>query len=256
MPLTAFCFMGAALAIAGVPPFNGFFSKELIYDAALASGTIWYVVAILGSFMTAASFLKVTHGAFFGPLRLPSGVNREDVKEAPGSMLLPMVILSAACLIFGVANRIPLGIIEPLLGEAMAGTTFAGWPHSLLLVLISLVVILFAVANHALGFSATGEGSKALDHIHYAPILRGLYDCAEKHYFDPYDIFLVFVRIYAWLCLVVDRSIDWIYSNCFVNIIKFCTSSLQNFNVGSPSRYVAWSFLGMLFLVLLFILLL
>ena len=53
MPITAICFIIAALSISGVPPFNGFFSKELIFDAALESGVIFYIAAILGAFLTA-----------------------------------------------------------------------------------------------------------------------------------------------------------------------------------------------------------
>ena len=39
MPITFICFIVAAASISGVPPFNGFFSKELVYDGALERGT-------------------------------------------------------------------------------------------------------------------------------------------------------------------------------------------------------------------------
>lgn len=55
MPITFACFAVAAVSISGVPPFNGFFSKELIYDAALERGWIFYLAAVAGSFFTAAS---------------------------------------------------------------------------------------------------------------------------------------------------------------------------------------------------------
>ena len=55
MPVTFVCFFVAAASISGVPPFNGFFSKELVYDGgAGANGWIFYIAAVLGSFFTAA----------------------------------------------------------------------------------------------------------------------------------------------------------------------------------------------------------
>ena len=48
MPVTTVCFLVAAASISGVPPFNGFFSKEMVYDAALESGWIFYAVPSSG----------------------------------------------------------------------------------------------------------------------------------------------------------------------------------------------------------------
>lgn len=255
MPITAICFIIAACSISGVPPFNGFFSKELVFDAALESGMIFYIAAVLGAFLTAASFLKLGHSAFFGPVRLPEGVKREEIRESPGAMLLPMLVLSAFCILFGLWNSLPLGYIQPLLGDALAGHDYSGWPHSMTLVLISVGVLLLAAINHIAGYRVTGEGLKAVDHIHYLPGLHQIYNCAEKHYFDPYDILMLLVRIYAWICYSIDRGIDWIYNTLIVRIVDFASVSLKDFNTGLVSRYMGWSFVGLVFLVLLFVLL-
>ncbi len=254
LPLTALGFIIAALSISGVPPFNGFFSKELVFDAAYESGRIFYIAAVAGAFMTAASFLKMGHAAFFGPLRLPEGVNKEEMKEAPGAMVLPLLILAALCVVFGLGNGLPIHQLQAALGPAAAGH-FSGWPHSMTMVLISLAVLALALINHIIGYKVTGQAVKAVDHIHYAPVLRNLYNCAEKHYFDPYDIMMVFIRAYAWICYAVDRGINWIYDSLIVNVVRFCTVSLHSFNTGSPTRYMVWSFMGLGFLALLFMIL-
>lgn len=256
MPITAICFIIAALSISGVPPFNGFFSKELIFDAALESGVIFYIAAILGAFLTAASFLKLGHAAFFGPVKLPEDVREKDMMEAPGAMLLPMIVLAAFCIFFGVGNAIPLSIIQPLLGDALGGANFAGWPHSTVLVLISIGVLLLAVLNHYLGYRRTGEGIKAVDHIHYLPGLHQVYNCAEKHYFDPYNILMLLFKFISYLCFAIDRCINWIYDVLFVKTIQGATTAMKNFNSGSTSRYIAWMFTGMAFVLMMFILLL
>jgi len=100
MPVTFVCFVIAAASISGVPPFNGFFSKELVYDAALERGTIFYLAAILGTFLTAASFLKLGHAAFLGK----RSEQNENVREAKPAMLVPMMVIAAVCVVFGVWN--------------------------------------------------------------------------------------------------------------------------------------------------------
>jgi NADH:ubiquinone oxidoreductase subunit 5 (subunit L)/multisubunit Na+/H+ antiporter MnhA subunit len=54
---------------------DGFFSKELLYDGALERGWIFYAMAVIGSFFTAASFLKLGHAAFLGPDRKSTRLN-------------------------------------------------------------------------------------------------------------------------------------------------------------------------------------
>ena len=255
MPITAICFIVAALSISGVPPFNGFFSKELIFDAALESGVIFYIAAILGAFLTAASFLKLGHAAFFGPVKLPENVREKDMMEAPGAMLLPMIVLAVFCVIFGIGNAIPLSIIQPLLGDALGGANFAGWPHSIVLVLISIGVLLLALLNHYWGYRRTGAGLKAVDHIHYLPGLHQVYNCAEKHYFDPYNILMLIFKFISYVCFAIDRCINWIYDVLLVKTIQGTATAMKNFDSGSTSRYIAWMFTGMAFVLMMFILL-
>jgi NADH:ubiquinone oxidoreductase subunit 5 (subunit L)/multisubunit Na+/H+ antiporter MnhA subunit len=255
MPITAICFIVAALSISGVPPFNGFFSKELVFDAALESGMIFYIAALVGAFLTAASFLKLGHSAFFGKAKMPEGINEKNVVEAPGAMLLPMILLAALCVFFGLGNAVPLSFIQPLLGDSLAGADFSGWPHSMTLVLISVAVLLLAALNHYIGVRSTGSALKAVDHIHHMPVLRQIYNGAEKHYFDPYSILMLLVKFVAYICFSIDRSINWIYDVFFVKIITGTSAAMKNFSNGSISRYISWMFAGIAFLLLLFIVL-
>ncbi|MDO4581035.1 MAG: proton-conducting transporter membrane subunit [Bacillota bacterium] len=255
MPATTVCFIIAACAISGVPPFNGFFSKELVFDAALESGIVYYIAAVLGAFLTAASFLKLGHAAFFGKTKLPEGVSEDKVKENSGAMVTPMLILAGLCIFFGVYNAVPLGQIQPLLGEALGGHDYAGWPHSLTLVVISVAVLLLAAVNHLIGYRLTGEGLKAVDHIHYAPGLHSVYNAAERHYFDPYDIVMLLINAFAWLSYGIDRAINWIYDAAFVNVVNYVSDAAKRINDGHSSTYMKWSFFGVAFIVFLFIIL-
>ena len=105
MPKTTFCFLIGAAAISGLPPFNGFASKWIIYQAAYekaveSNNFLFAIVTVAGlivSVMTLASFIKVTQAVFFGQLH----EEHKDVKEAPVSMRIPMYIMSALCLCGG-----------------------------------------------------------------------------------------------------------------------------------------------------------
>ncbi len=107
MPKTTICFLVGAFSISGLPPFNGFASKWMIYQATYQKGIesnnflfiIATIVAVVVSVMTLASFIKVTQAVFFGQL----GEKCKDAKEVPASMRVPMWIMSALCLISGVA---------------------------------------------------------------------------------------------------------------------------------------------------------
>lgn len=95
MPVTAYTNVIASMSIAGIPPFNGFFSKLIIIFACIQAGHKYYAVwAVIGSILTLASFMKVQKYAFFGVLNEKWG----NIKEAPLAMQISMVIFAAICL--------------------------------------------------------------------------------------------------------------------------------------------------------------
>jgi len=105
MPVTFVTMMISAMSISGVPPFNGFASKWLIYQGMLESRhVVFLIVAIFGSALTLASFVKVLHSVFLG--RRPERL--EKVKEVDFSMQLPMIFLAVLCVLFGVFASYPL----------------------------------------------------------------------------------------------------------------------------------------------------
>lgn len=244
MPVTAICFVITALAISGVWPFNGFFSKELIYDAAIERGWIFYFIALLGSFFTAASFLKLGHAAFLGKLNKEN----EKTKEAHFSMLFPMIVIALVCVIFGVFNGLPLNkLIQPVLGTVrLEGHNFSGFPANLTLVAITFVVLFLALVNHIFGARAKGSGLRALDHIRYAPVLAKVYDLADKRFFDPYNWGLGLVGIISKISLGIDRGINWLSDSLSVRLAYGLSSGIRRAHTGDYSVYLGWAIAGML----------
>ena len=115
MPVTLSFFMIGALSLAGIPPFSGFTSKWIIYEAAMEKGQVFLaILSLVGSVMTMAYFVKFMHSAFFG---VPSK-NSESVREAPLTMLVPMGVLSAVSVVFGLMPGLPLTVISRVLDMA------------------------------------------------------------------------------------------------------------------------------------------
>ena len=105
MPWTTVLFLIGAASISGIPPFNGFASKWLIYQAtyekAAETGNIGFafvtIVALVTSTLTLASFVKVTQSVFFG--QLPKEC--EGAKEVSFGMRFAMSILALLCIVTG-----------------------------------------------------------------------------------------------------------------------------------------------------------
>ncbi|MFH1328710.1 MAG: NADH-quinone oxidoreductase subunit L [Candidatus Bathyarchaeota archaeon] len=129
MPITASVFVIGALAVAGVPPLNGFASKWMIYQAAIEAGAInpiyyfYAIIAIFISAVTLAVFIKVLHGIFFG--QLPERL--KNIKEGSRFMWAPLVILAAFCIVFGIAAQWPLEfIVAPAVNSLPAVSVSVG----------------------------------------------------------------------------------------------------------------------------------
>jgi len=98
MKWTSVFFLIGALALAGIPPLNGFASKFLIYEASFQLSPVLAIVAILSSILLLAVFVKVFQAAFLGPKPALEG---NGIGEAPWGMLLPMMALALVVIVFG-----------------------------------------------------------------------------------------------------------------------------------------------------------
>jgi NADH-quinone oxidoreductase subunit L len=106
MPATYWFFFAGALALVGIPPFAGFFSKDSILAAALAHGTfgaILWVAGIVGTFLTGLYTFRMLFLVFWGE---PSAYAREhhhrhDGKEGPPEMFWPVAVLGVLSLVGG-----------------------------------------------------------------------------------------------------------------------------------------------------------
>lgn len=214
MPLTFVAALTGALAISGIPPLNGFFSKWLIYQgliekmqSASPGHQIWLllclILAVFGSVLTLASFLKFLHAIFLG--KRPE--KWSSVREAPCNQWLAGGILAVICVIFGLfAMPLPVGrLIAPILQEVgwavpVIPGSYAPLPILGLFGAVFLIGILIYRATRKVRFDENYLGGmEALEKFRIAGTefyneirnmwpLKPAYDTAEKKNFDIYSI--------------------------------------------------------------------
>ena len=156
MPWTFGAFLVGAMALAGVPLFSGFFSKDAILLGAFEHGSLLlWLLGIVTAVLTAFYTFRLLFVAFYGKSRLPRRVETH-VHEPPAVMLVPVVLLAVLSVLGGY-----IGLPEGLgLGNAIEGflqPVFAG-VHPLEPpagdTVLELLLILVAVAASALGILA------------------------------------------------------------------------------------------------------
>ena len=124
MPVTAATSLIASLSIAGIPPFNGFFSKLIIILACLQANHIGYAFcAVIGSVLTLVSFAKVQRYAFFGSLK----EKWQKTKEVSFFMQAPMIVLAVICVIGGLLALPALAVFLTSASNVLtSGRDYAG----------------------------------------------------------------------------------------------------------------------------------
>ncbi|MEI8345803.1 MAG: proton-conducting transporter membrane subunit, partial [Candidatus Omnitrophota bacterium] len=121
MPWTFATFLVASLSVTGVPPFNGFASKWMVYQGIIESAkhgsrlwVLWLIAAMFGSAFTLASFTKLLHAVFMGPVR----PEMKKIREGHWLLIVPPAILAVLCLGFGLfafSSVLP-GLVAPIVG--------------------------------------------------------------------------------------------------------------------------------------------
>lgn len=253
MPVTFSTFLISSLAISGVPPFNGFASKWLVYQGVIETGqsggdlwVVWLVAAMFGSALTLASFMKLTHSIFLG--QPSTDVPAEQMlkrRETGFSMWLPTVVLAFLSVVFGVfALQVPLRlfVFPSIGGDVVAPGIWSSGLASLLLVIGIVVGFLIYLAgslrkSRLVEPFVGGEdlskmpemrvsGVDFYETVQGTGVLKGIYRAALKKLFDIYDVLAGFL--------------GWIGQGL---------AALHN---GILPRYLSWCLVGMV--VLFFVL--
>jgi NADH-quinone oxidoreductase subunit L len=240
MPITHIAFLVACLAIAGVPPFAGFFSKEEILMAAWQNNSAIYYIGLITSGITAFYMFRLYFSIFWNkPYHSPSS----DHTEGTFSMKLPLVILAIGTALVGF---IPFSNFISADGKGFLG----GLDFRFSIVPISLSIVGIVIAS-ALYFKQS-DRPKDL-----ATSLGALYRTAyRKFYIDEIYLFITKKVIFN----LIGKPAAWIDRNIVdgtMNGIAWTTGRIsvmiKGLQSGRIQSYTLYFFGGIVILVILFL---
>jgi len=174
MKVTYVTFLIGSLALAGVPPFAGFFSKDEIVLVAKDTQNYWLMITLLaGAVLTAFYTTRMVLKTFFGDYR-----GTQHLHESPRSMTSPLVVLAGATCVVG------------LLGFAPVGAPFMDWvyfgaePHE---TIFSPAVALISILAVAIGLFFGWRVYRNYKETDPITRLGGFYSLLEhKYYLDDF----------------------------------------------------------------------
>ncbi len=167
LPISSFCFfLGAASAI-GLPLFSGFSSRALIMEALWEYGNFYYILALLAILLTAILLIKIVYRLIF----LKPQRDCRRMREAPGAMLLSMLILAALSLFLGIFSSPVLGgLIKPALSGLIGEAEILSQGY--VFILISLIIVLIAASGYFLGLKKGPLFKKILGRVLDNPAVK------------------------------------------------------------------------------------
>ncbi|GGH54686.1 NADH dehydrogenase subunit L [Dyadobacter endophyticus] len=249
LPVTFLTFLIATIAISGIPPFAGFFSKDEILAHVFEHNKLLWVIGVLGSVMTSFYMFRLLFLTFFGTFR---GTHEQEhhLHESPASMTVPLIILailSAVGGFIGVPEALhgshhlaefmsPLYDLAKTANPAAFGHTSLSHSQEYMLMAISVAAALISAIAAYVMYVQKGA-VPAPDSEEKSGLQRAIYN---KYYVDElYDA--VFVRpikvlsnfLYAGIEFAIDLIID-----AFVRLVSLGAKLLRKTQTGSTGEYV------------------
>ena len=268
LPLTHGCFLIACLAISGIPPFSGFFSKEDILLAAWHANKFVYGIGLFTSGLTAFYMFRLYFSVFWGrPLREAGGHSLRDTgghpprdsaghyNEAPFTMKLPMVILALGALF---AGFVPFSRLVTYDGRPQATHgigVFAIAPVALAIIGVLIAGYLYRGESNRSDVCSSDNEPPVRSRA--AALFGGLYQFAyHKFYIDEVYSFITKKIIFH----LIGRPAAWIDRNIvdgLMNLLATATArisaGIKGLQSGKVQDYALYFFAGIAGLTVLFI---
>ncbi|MBM4597217.1 NADH-quinone oxidoreductase subunit L [Rhodococcus hoagii] len=251
MPITFATFGLGYLAIIGIPPFSGFFSKDKIIEAAFGSGgiggTALGTVALIGAGLTAFYMTRVMLMTFFGERRWNQGAHPH---ESPGVMTVPMIVLAVGSVAAGGLLAVG-GTLEHWLEPVW--TEFGGaTEHGELAVPVWVVTaVTLAVVLIGAGIAYRQYGTRPVPVVAPAQVSAVTVAARRDLYGDDVDE-AVFMRpgqrLVRGLTVVEDKGIDGATGGVGA-VLGLLSVALRRLQTGFVRSYALYMFVGAAFVV-------
>ena len=264
MPITYMTFLIATLAISGIPPFAGFFSKDAILSSAFESheplGKVFWAIGLFTAGLTALYMFRIVSLTFFGTFR---GTSEQEhhLHEAPRSMTGPIIVLAILATVGGWVGlpavfgdnanlfaRFLSPIVTPIAGRELA---HEGLPHAVewLLMAVSVAV---AASGLYLAWVWWGKGEGRVPARLAATYPRFYALLVDKWRVDELYAFL-FVRPFEWLARVLWKVVDVLIIDGILNATAFMVELTGDFlrflQTGNVRNYALTFLLGLVALL-------
>jgi NADH-quinone oxidoreductase subunit L len=263
LPVTYRTFVIGSLALAGIPVFAGFFSKDEILSAAAASGLplhwLFWAVGWVTAGLTAFYMFRAVHLTFDGRFR---GTHEQEhhLHESPPVMTVPLVILAVGAVVSGWVE-IPLvphmdrfhqflqPVIANLQGTAPAGEHELGTTVEVTLILLSVGLALAGIGAARSIYGGDGGAERGRAFEERLPTLHRL--LANKWYVDEiYDALIV--RPLYGLSVVFFKVVDTLFIDGSVRAGAAVTRASGDLGslttTGNVRNYALYFFVGVIVL--------
>ncbi len=243
MPITHITFLIACLAIAGIPPFSGFFSKDEILTACFLFNPImgWIMTVIAG--MTGFYMFRLYYGIFWGTENKEPHAEHTP-HESPLSMSFPLMFLAVVTI---VAGFIPFGHFISSNGEAYS--IHLDWSVAVTSIVVAVVSIAIATYIYA---SSRQPVADALAHR-----FKGLWTAAyHRFYMDEIYQFITHRLIFGCICRPIawwDRHVVDDFFNFLAWGAEATSDEIRGLQSGRIQQYTFVFLLGTLALILLLV---
>jgi NADH-quinone oxidoreductase subunit L len=258
LPKTYWTFLIGTVAIAGIPPLSGFFSKdEILLHVFEHSGPMW-AIAVIGALMTAFYMFRLLYLAFFRNFR-GTGDQLNHLHESPPLMTIPLIILAVLALFGGLLNVPEIfgngswlsGFLGPVFADAstvMAARSPISHATEWMLMGVTLAGCLVMIFWAWQRFVKSEKG--LVPDRAEQPFIAGL--ISKKYYVDEiYD--LIVAKPLLWLStffheVVEIRLIDRVV-NGLGNMVVWTGNTLRFIQTGNVGFYMFIMILGIIMIL-------
>lgn len=203
-PYLTICFFGAALALAGFPPLNGFFANTLLLEAAYTASPYAFVAVLLALLCSMIALIRLGDRIYFH--RQPTNLELNGLSHGP--VLGIIVVLVLFCLVFGLGYPYLFQVvIRPFLGDqASALGTVMPWDETpFVLVLIGLLAL--AAGLYFLYRSWRRQLKQAIAKVRRWRLIAICDSWLQCHSVDPYDLLLVLIGYISSLAVLIEKNL-------------------------------------------------
>ena len=249
LPITHITFLIGCIAIAGVFPFSGFFSKDEILAAAFEKNKIYWVLGLVGAAMTAFYMFRLYATTFLGKFR---GSNEQEahLHESPWAMTLPLIVLAILSALGGVigiphimgGNHWLSGQLSSIVSTPQEAHLAVSTEWILMGVSVAIAAIALVIALSRYSKQTDEEPSSAIGKFFYHKwYIDELY---QKAIIEPLNEFALFLKEFIEK-KVIDGAV-----NGTGKLVQFSARKVRLIQNGQAGYYILFMVLGIITLFL------